>query len=249
MRPVLDSAKVKQVPSLAPYAAALGDFAAGNRAGALLIRSSVGECDELPVRVFFREPEEFFPFELAALQHCDGQVLDVGAGTGVHTLELQERGFEVTAIDILPEAVEVMKTRGVEDARQADLWTLESGSFDTILMLMNGIGPARTLDGIQTILDSLYRRLRPGGQILVDSSEARILGPPPDPDLIPWPRKLSDYPGETWISLEYEGLRGELFRELYVDEKTFRERTRRLGWRFDVLFWEEAGYVARLTRP
>lgn len=246
---ILESPAVKIASPLAPYAAALVDFAGGNRSASLLLRSSLGECDELPVRLFFREPEEFFPFELAALEHCDGQVLDVGAGTGVHTLELQERGFEVTAIDILPEAVEVMKTRGVQDARQVDLRRLETGSFDTILMLMNGIGPAGTLDGIERVLDSMYRRLRPGGQILVDSGEAKVLGPPPDPGLIPWPEKLSGYPGETWISLEYGGLRGDLFRELYVDEKVFRQRAEKLGWRFDVLFWEEAGYVARLTRP
>jgi len=243
-----ETGAIRKVPSLAPYAAALSDYAAGQRSGSILLRSSLGECDHLPVHIFFREPEEFFPFELAAMEHCDGQVLDVGAGTGVHTLALQDRGFEVTAIDILPEAVEVMKTRGVEDARVADLRTLDAGSFDTILMLMNGIGPAGTLDGIGKILDSLSRRLRPGGQILVDSGEAKILAPPPDADQIEWPADLSAYPGETWISLEYGELRGEIFQELYVDEKTFRARAEAEGWRLDVLFWEETGYVARLTR-
>jgi SAM-dependent methyltransferase len=240
--------EAKIVAPLAPYAAALGDFAAGNRAATLLLRSSLGERDELPVEVFFREPESFFPFELAALEHCDGKILDVGAGTGVHALELQERGFEVTAIDILPEAVEVMRTRGVEDARLADLHALDSGSFDTVLMLMNGIGPAGTLEGIVPVLDALGRRLTPGGQILVDSGEARRGGNPPDPDLIAWPERLPDYPGETLICLEYGNLLGALFHELYVDERTFRARAEGAGWRFDVLFWEEAGYVARLTR-
>lgn len=237
------------VAPLAPYAAALSDYAAGKRDATILLRSSLGEKDDLPVSVFFRESDAFFPFESAAMDHCDGTVLDLGAGTGVHTLALQAHGFEVRAIDILPEAVEVMKTRGVDDARQGDLFTLDCGSFDTILMLMNGIGPAGTLDGIERILDTLYRRLRPGGQILVDSAEVRERGDPPDPEITPWPLESSAYVGESWIQLEYDGRKGRLFRELYVDEATFRDRALRAGWRFDVLFWEDGAYLARLTRP
>ncbi len=233
---------------LAPYGAALADYAAGDERATILLRSSLGERDELPVSVFFREPDGFFPFESAALEHCEGQVLDVGAGAGVHSLLLQARGFEVTAVDVVPEAVEVMKTRGVDDARLADVFTLDSGSFDTVLMLMNGIGPAGTLDGIERLLNQLDRRLRPGGQILVDSGPPQAKGEPPDPHLVSWPGDQPAYRGEAWVSLEYKGMRGDLFRELYVDDASFRERAGRAGWRFEVLFWENASYVARLTR-
>ncbi len=233
---------------LAPYGSALADYAASDQKATLLLRSSLGERDELPVSLFFREPEGFFPFEAAALDHCDGQVLDVGAGAGVHSLVLQARGFEVTALDVVPEAVEVMKTRGVDDARLGDVFSLDTGSFDTIHMLMNGIGPVGTLDGIERLLNTLHRRLRPGGQIIVDSGAPRLRGEPPDPDLVAWPAGRPAYAGEAWVSLEYRGARGGLFRELYVDDATFRERAARAGWSFDVLYWENASYVARLTR-
>ena len=50
------------------------------------MHTDLGEHDEIPVSVFFRTPDNFFPFEQAALALCRGVVLDVGAGAGVRTL-------------------------------------------------------------------------------------------------------------------------------------------------------------------
>ena len=58
---------------------------------------------------------------------------------------LQGRGHTVTAIDVMPEAVEVMRRRGVSDARLASWADPEISvgpSFDTVLALMNGAGVA-----------------------------------------------------------------------------------------------------------
>ena len=49
--------------------------------------------------------------EEAALDLCRGRTLDVGAGAGCHSLILQERGLDVVAIDVAPEAVEVMRNQ------------------------------------------------------------------------------------------------------------------------------------------
>jgi len=51
-----------------------------------------------------------------AFENCRGHILVVGAGTGVHAFELEKRGYEVTAIDICPQAVQIMKERGIKDA-------------------------------------------------------------------------------------------------------------------------------------
>ena len=77
------------------------------------------ERDEVPLAYFFRDSTEFPEVERLALDLCRGRVLDVGAGSGCHTLALQERGLEVTATEILPEMVDILKQRGVRDARRA----------------------------------------------------------------------------------------------------------------------------------
>src|SRR5690606_23056472 len=60
----------------------------------LLLHSTYGDIEEMPVEVFFRDSEDFPELEFIALSLCDGKVLDVGAGVGAHALYLQEKRSE-----------------------------------------------------------------------------------------------------------------------------------------------------------
>ncbi|MGD2216584.1 MAG: class I SAM-dependent methyltransferase [Gemmatimonadales bacterium] len=232
-----------------PHARALSDFFGGDRSASIIVHNSMGEHEELPVAVFFRAPEEFFPFERAALRLCRGRILDVGAGTGVHALYLQDRGFEVCAIDVLPEAVEIMRSAGVRDARLADVWEFEDEPFDTILMMMNGIGILGTLEGLDRFLGEVPPLLRPDGQIVLDSGPARVVGEPEDAAVEVAMASDETLHGEAWITLEYKGQRGPPFRELYADSETLTLRAAAAGFGCEVVFRDElGGYVARLRR-
>lgn len=156
----------------------------------------------------------------------------------------------MTALELVPEAVEIMKARGVERVLRGDMFELRPGRFDTVLMLMNGIGPVGTLDGLDRFLQRAGRLLRPGGQILVDSGEAlpEIEEAGERDPRMPAADEAA-YPGEARIRLEYRGELGAPFRELYVDALTFARRARAAGWRFELAFEDESqGYLARLTR-
>lgn len=232
-----------------PHARALGDFFGGDRDASMVVHSSLGEREELPVAVFFRAPEDFFPFERAAMPLCRGRVLDVGAGTGVHTLYLQDQGFEVCAIDVLPEAVQIMRSAGVRDARLADVWEFEDEPFDTILMMMNGIGILGTLEGLDRFLREVPRLLEPDGQIVLDSGPARVVGEPGDAAVEVAIAGDETHHGEPWIVLEYKGQRGPPFRELYADSETLTLHAAAAGFGCEVVFRDElGGYVARLRR-
>lgn len=246
--PAAARARGEPIPSHAPHVQALRDYAAGRREATLRLRSSLGEDDEVPAALFFREPHEFLPFERFALELARGRVADLGAGTGVHTLALQERGFEVTAVEWLPELVEIQRARGVRDARQADFLHWSGPPVDTVLMLMNGLGPVGTLRGLDRFLRHAHALVVPGGQLLADSSEALPSGGVDPRDAERWPPTPDAYPGEAWIELEYEGRRGLPFRELYVDMETLVERAETAGWRCQIAFEGEAGgYLARLV--
>lgn len=124
-----------------PMGAAIRDYSTTGRCGRLRVLSPQFEEDELPVPLLFRAETEMPPLERLALDKARGRVLDTGAGAGCHTLALQQRGLDVTAIDISPGAVRTMRRRGVEDARLCDFFEDDfGGPFDTVLMLMNGIG-------------------------------------------------------------------------------------------------------------
>jgi len=152
-----------------PHGAALLDYSMGETSAAVVVHGDDGETETVPIRVFFRGPADFSALEDAALDLCRGRVLDAGAGSGCHSLVLQAQGLSVCAIDIAPEAVEVMRKRGVEDARCADVFSFAADPFDTVLLMMNGIGVVGDLAGLDRFLAGVGRLLTPDGQILLDS--------------------------------------------------------------------------------
>src|SRR5574337_12855 len=157
-----------------PHGRALLDFCNGDTSAEIVVNGDDGETEVVPIRVFFRGPSEFSALEEAALDLCRGRVLDAGAGAGCHTLVLQEQDCSVCAIDIAPEAVEVMRRRGVKEARCADVFHFREGPFDTLLLMMNGIGVVEDLAGLDRFLADAHRLLTPEGHPafnpMVDSS-------------------------------------------------------------------------------
>jgi SAM-dependent methyltransferase len=229
-----------------PFGRALRAYQRGEPdARELELRSDLGEREEIPVAVFFREPKEFFSFEREALRRCRGRVLDLGAGAGVHALPLQERGFEVVAVEVDPEVCRVLRRRGVRHVVRADAFSFQGGPFDTVLMLMNGAGLAGTLDGLRVLLGHLSGLVAPGGQLLLDSADLR---PGVDRQRPFASREDGRYIGEVQIQLAFRGEWGDPFPELYVDPDTLAVVAERAGWRTEILLEEEDGsFLARLT--
>ncbi|HSB73170.1 MAG TPA: class I SAM-dependent methyltransferase [Candidatus Methylomirabilis sp.] len=231
-----------------PHGLALLDFLKGKSLAEVVVHDEGGEMEVVPARVFFRGPEEFSALEEAALELCLGRVLDVGAGAGCHSVILQQRHVPVCAIDVAPEAVEVMRKRGVRDVLCADVFSLRAGPFDTLLMLMNGIGIVGNLAGLRRFLAKAGRLVRPDGQILLDSYD-------PGPDAVEGAAREDGtlgarrYPGEMRFQLEYEGKRGPTLEWLFVDFETLADRAAHEGWSAEMIWREEEGhYLARLTR-
>jgi cyclopropane fatty-acyl-phospholipid synthase-like methyltransferase len=120
---------------------------------------------------FFRSYAKMKQAEKEALHHCRGSVLDVGAAAGCHSIVLQKRGFAVTALDHSQLACEVMRKRGVARVVHSTIQNYKSKKFDTILVLMNGFGIAGSEDSLPSFIRHLKSLLKPGGQILADSTD------------------------------------------------------------------------------
>lgn len=101
-----------------------------------------------------------------------GTAIDVGCGLGDNALALQQAGFQTTAFDISPTAIDWAKNRHADSGivfRQADLFDLPDewrGAFDfvhetyTIQALKHG--PLRT-----GAFAPVAQLVKPGGQMLV----------------------------------------------------------------------------------
>jgi len=127
-------------------------------------------------------------------------ILDIGAGTGRVALRLAYSGFDVTALDLEPELLEVLTQRAEEAgftiptvAADACSFTLER-QFDLILVPMQTV---QLLPARPGFFDSARRALRPGGRLaiaIVTQLETYDGSPPlPAPDV----GHIGDY---TYIS-------------------------------------------------
>ena len=236
---------MREIAAWLPHGYALRDYLAGDLAAAVTVLGAAGDADVIPAALFFRTGEEFSALDTAALELCRGRVLDVGAGAGCHALALQARGLEVCAIDILPEAVEVMRRLGVADARCLDVGDLEpsEAAFDTVLLMMNGLGMAGRIARIPAFLRTIRRLVRPTGRLLLDSFDPRTAaeaaaGLPP-----------GAYPGELRFRLEYRGERGPWYSWLFVDFDRLARGAARAGWTAEVVWQEADGHYLAQLRP
>lgn len=201
-----------------------------------------GSRDEMLVATYFRPWKKMPILEQIALQECRGKVLDIGAGPGSHSLVLQEDGHDVTALDFSPGAAAVAQQRGVQKVIEGNVFHYGESGFDTLLLLMNGIGLSGNIAGLKTFLSHAETLLAEGGQLLFDSSDVSYLYT----DGTPLP---DHYYGEVTCRYQYRGAQTDWFTWLYIDQNLLQHIAESLGWKAQLLFEDEEGqYLVRLTR-
>ena len=229
-----------------PMGAAIYDYFENGWADVLVVHSSMFEDDEIPVESLFRSFDDMPQLEKIALRCAEGRILDVGAGSGCHSLALKSLGKTSLAIDISPLSVDVMRRRGV-DSRQVNLFDSKfKEKFDTVLMLMNGTGIIGNLENMPAFFERMKQLLAPGGYILIDSSDLRYLYEEEDGSLMI--DLADDYYGLLDYRMEYKDIEGEPFDWLYVDFETLSFYAEENGFTAELVAeGEHYDYLAKLT--
>ncbi len=213
----------------------------------LIIHSDIAETEAYPVSWFFRKEKDFPEIESQALDLCKGTILDVGAGTGIHSLELQNRGMDITAIDISEGAVSIMKENGIKNAQLQDFYAIESDTYDTILMLMNGFGVMGQLDKVAHFFEKVDTLLNEDGLIIADSSDLLHLYQEEDGSVLI--DLNGDYYGEVEYQMEFQGEMGGKFDWLFIDFNSLQDAAEKAGFNAVKIFEEENHqYLAKITR-
>jgi SAM-dependent methyltransferase len=225
------------------FGAALKDQFLHQETEILWLHNSYGEPEEMPLDVFFRTAEEMPELELIALDLCRGRILDIGAGAGSHALLLQQKHQDVTALDLSAGAVDVMQQRGVKKVLKGDIKNHSDERYDTLLLLMNGIGLTGNLEGFKDFLSHASTLLKEGGQLLFDSSDIAYLY---EDSSMP----ANKYYGQVSYKYIYKGQQGEWFNWLYLDQETLKATATACDWSCEILFDDgEDQYLARLFPP
>ena len=225
---------------------AISDYYHTGKAAKLRVLSSMFYEDEIPVATLFRTFDEMPIQEQEAIELCSGRTLDVGAGSGCHSIILKQRGVDVVAIDISELSVEVMRERGI-DARNINFFDETFvEKFDTVLLAMNGIGIVGKTTRLEEFFRSAKRLLAPGGKILLDSSDIKYVFMDDDGsmeiDL------AAGYYGEIDYKMRYKNTTGEPFDWLYIDFDTLAMYAEEFGFKCEkCIEGEHYDYLACLT--
>lgn len=229
-----------------PMGRAIKEYSETGKAAKLRVFSPMFDEDEIPVKTLFRTEHDMPKMERKALQMAKGKTLDVGAGAGCHSLVLQQKGIDVTAIDISPLSVETMKQRGVQNVLQQDFFDITE-RYDTILMLMNGIGIVGKVSHMPEFFRHLDKILSQGGQLLCDSSDICYVFEDDD-GIISLP-DTDGYYGELTYQMQYRDTKGESFPWLYIDAETLKACAEANGYQMEVIEQgEHYDYLARITK-
>lgn len=221
------------------------DYHNGNYSEDIITSTSISEEDVLPLPYLFRDFTEMPKLEQKALRLAKGKVLDVGCGSGSHSLYLQEKRLEVKAIDISEGAIEVARLRGLKQVEVLDVLN-ETETFDTILLLMNGTGIFQELSQVSKYLKHLKSLLNPNGQILIDSSDIKYMYEDEDGGV--WLDANNAYYGELDYYIKYKGEQERPMKWLYLDFNTLLTACASVGLNCEmILEGEHFDYLARLS--
>ena len=215
-----------------------------------VIERDDGYVDVNYSKPYFAGYEEWPAIERKAMRYVGDRVLDVGCGPGRHSLYLQEKGRDVTGIDISPRAVQVAKARGLRKARVMRLSGLSfpSDSFDTILMLGNNFALFGSPHAVKRILKRMHR---------ITSKRARILAETLDPYRTSNPAHLRYHSlnkergrmsGQTRIRVRYGPYRDPWMDLLFISIEEMQTILKGTGWKVAKVLEGKSHYLAVLEK-
>lgn len=202
--------------------------------------------------LYFFEFKNWDESEKRAVGFARGRILDVGCGAGRHALYLQKKGFDVTAIDNSPGAIEVCKLRGVKRALVrsiAEVDKFKPASFDCVLMLGNNFGLVSNPKKAKTILKKFARITSPEAKIIAGTRDPYMTDDPNHLQYHELNRRRGRMPGQIRIRVRYGKIVGEWMDYLFVSPEEMREILSDTAWRIkEFLNTEDANYIAVIEK-
>jgi len=230
-----------------PIGRAVYDFHFNSVNQPIIVHSEDFDDDTIETSYLFRTYRLMPAIEKKAMTLCKGSILDVGACAGAHSIYLQSKGFEVTALETSALSCQVLKNRNIVNVIQQDIFKFANQKFDTILLLMNGTGIAGTLAGLDILFHHLSTLLNPEGQILIDSSDLIYLYEQEDGSAV-LDISAENYYGELVFQAQYKSWISQPFPWLYVDLNNLEHAVEKNQLKLNKVFkGQHYDYLAQIT--
>lgn len=215
-----------------PFGSAIKEYYERGKAPQIQVDSNYTEGETISPSYFFRNEQQLPALEKTALKNCRGRILDIGAAAGCHSLILQKKGYNVTALEKSEIAADIMSQQGIVKVVNSDIFEYTEKQYNTLLLLMNGAGIGGTIEGLKKLLIHLKSLLLDNGQILIDSSDIKYL--------------FEEEDGSQWVDLANNNYYGEMHYKV-----SFRKSVAEFNWLFVdyntlQLIATEAGYTCSM---
>jgi 2-polyprenyl-3-methyl-5-hydroxy-6-metoxy-1,4-benzoquinol methylase len=125
----------------------------------IFVQGTSGECDFIENEITFNKHSE---------------ILDIGCGTGRHSIELAKRGYrKITGIDLSDSQLNRAREKALEQNLSIDFQIHDArnltfnSEFDLAIMLCEGAFPLMETDEMNfRILENAAKALKPGGKLI-----------------------------------------------------------------------------------
>lgn len=103
------------------------------------------------------------------------KVLDLAAGTGNYSIALSKMGYDVTAVDLDKEMINMIKKKsdmqGINvktyQLNMKDIHTIKEKDFDLVFCIGNSIVHLENISEIKDVIGKIHKLLRKDGKILI----------------------------------------------------------------------------------
>ncbi len=227
------------------FGKALYDYWTDNHPEDMTTWTHITGPEVLPVAYLFRDFDQMPQSEQIALKTAIGRILDIGAGSGIHSLWLQNQGKTATALELSPVSCRLMQERGIKNIAQADFFNYQTDQkFDTLLFLMNGVGIVQKAKYLDRLFNKIDKLMTPNRQALLHSSDLKYLYETETGYAMP----QQEYYGDMRFFVKYKN-DVESFDWTYIDENTLRIYARQFGFKVKKLHQSDEGdFLLRLTK-
>lgn len=129
----------------------------------------------------FRAKEQVRQIEKLLQLEANARILDLCCGNGRHSLELSERGFDVTGVDRTERFIEAARSQAEQRGLDAEFVVADMreyclpNRYDVILNLFGSFGYFDDPADDQKVVENMVASLRPGGQFLIETTGKEIL--------------------------------------------------------------------------
>ncbi len=181
---------------------------------------------------YFSAYDQWPDHEKKAIGYVRGKVLDIGCGVGRHSLYVQERGLDVTGVDVSPLAVTVCKKRGLKKVHCLSITeiTPDLGIFDSIIMFGNNFGLFGSFEKARELLKTFTKMTSDKGRIVAETRDPHQTDRVEHLEYHEFNRARGRMAGQARLRVRYKKYVTPWFDYLMVSKKEMRHILEGTGW-------------------